>query len=380
MKIGLIGFGTVGRGVYEILKTINDIEVRKIVTNHPQKITDVNKELLSNDINLVVNDDEIDVVIEATGAVDIIDFVIDAIKKKKSFVTSNKELVSKYYNLLTTTANKNDVYFLCEASVAGAIPIIKNLRDIERISNIKRIDGIINGTTNFILTSMLSDNLTFEESLKLAQKKGFAELNPESDIKGFDMLRKIRILSLIGYGCDVAEDDIIVKGIENIKKEDLDLLKSKNFFVKLIAESFMENEKAYISIFPTVLTQNDLLASINYSENAVLIDTNYTSKLVFIGQGAGRFPTANAIVNDVLDIKNKNSYKKYKATKNYKNSAYELKNHYYVRGKIDSSLIEMQLKDDVYITKELNYEEVKDIKDSIKISKEAYNEIRINKK
>ena len=301
MNIAILGYGTVGRGVFEIAHKHTDINVIKIFDKE-EKFDKQYIELFTNDLKKIVENDEIDLVVETLGG---FDFAYNCIKEslnhQKHVVTANKEIVALKIDELLNLAKNNGVNFMFEASVGGGIPIIKNLFAIKRANQILAIKGILNGTTNYILTSV-ENGISFDEALKNAQKLGFAEADPTADLEGFDMMRKIAILSDIAWNTKISLDDIIQKGVTKISNEDYLEAKKNNKVIKFIACATRENDKVIIKVEPTILDKTDILANIKYETNAVVLTTYPNDELVFIGKGAGSLPTASAIISDICDI------------------------------------------------------------------------------
>lgn len=311
-NIGLLGFGTVGQGVVDIINKKSeegilreiDLNVKKILVRDLEKErqVEVPKEKLTLDPNDIVNDEDIDIVVEVTGDVDLsLEVLKKAMKNKKHVVTANKALVSAYFEELSHLAEENGVHFLYESSVAGGIPILKPLKDQIRLNDISKLRGILNGTCNYILTKMTDEGLDYDEVLKEAQKLGYAEADPSSDVEGTDTLRKLRILSTIGLGASITEEDIVSDGIDSLKALDIKLLKEKDRIVKLIGEA-VEVDGGYQAIVqPKALKKDDYFAMVGDAFNSVSIEGNFSGVLNFFGAGAGMHPTANAVLTDVVD-------------------------------------------------------------------------------
>ena len=298
MKIAIIG-----KGVYEIVSKKDDIEVVKILEKE-EKFDKTKIELFTNDIDEIIKNDEIELIVEVLGG---FDFAYNCIKKglqsKKHIVTANKEVVAKSIDELINIAKENNVVFQYEASVGGGIPIIKNLIEITKTSSISEITGILNGTTNFILTK-IKEGMTYKDALKLAQKLGFAESDPTADVEGFDMMRKIAILSDLSWNTKIEIDQINRIGLTSITEEDYKKAKENNLVIKYISYAKKQNDNIEICIKPIFVDANHLLASINNETNAVILKTDPNDELVFIGKGAGSLPTASSIVGDIYNIIN----------------------------------------------------------------------------
>mgnify|MGYP001166144861 CR=1 FL=1 len=304
MKVALLGFGTVGKGVYDIINNeLPDIEIKYVMVKDKAKHQEI-KELLIDDFDIVVQDKEIDVVIEVIGGVDYAyQFVKEALKNKLHVVTANKALISKCYKELEDLAKENNVCLRYEASVGAGIIIIDELKTLAKLNKINKIEGIINGSTNYILSKVFNDNYSLEVALKEAQELGYIEEDPKDDLDGFDLMRKIHILSTIAYEKEIEVDSIERIPFSIITQEDIDSLKKINKMYKYLAKSEYINDKVTIEVKPVVIEINHKYAKINYEENIIDIYGKYHDKQSFIGKGAGRYPTASAVVYDLLKIK-----------------------------------------------------------------------------
>lgn len=311
MKIAILGYGTVGKGVFEIASKLSDIKVVKILDKE-EKFDKQYIELFTNKIENIVNDDEIELVVETLGGYDFAyNCIKNALMNKKHVVTANKEVVALKIDELLDIAKTNNVCFMFEASVGGGIPIIKNLFELKRSNEIKAIRGILNGTTNYILTSV-ANGTSFEDSLKQAQELGFAEANPTADLEGFDMMRKIAILSDIAWNIKISLDDIKHIGVTNISDEDYLNAKNNNKVIKFVASAIKTGNSISLCVKPILLEKSDILANINYETNAVVVSTYPNDELTFIGKGAGSLPTASAIISDIYNIINNRVLMNYK--------------------------------------------------------------------
>ena len=344
INIGLLGFGTVGQGVYKILEekreelSLNlgeEISIKKILVRDLEKKREVEVPLekLTLDPNQIMNDKDIDVLVEVTGDLDLSYRLIQqAFKAGKHVVTANKAVVSAYFEELSQMAEDYGVYFLYEASVAGGVPIIKSLMDQIRLNQIHRVQGILNGTCNYILTRMTEEGLSYEEALKEAQSLGYAEADPTSDVKGLDSMRKLRILSTIALGASIKEEDIICSGIDFITDLDIKLLLKRGRKIKLMGEAKEVPEGYEAIVQPKAVLVENYFAGINGADNSVSIEGNHVGILGFKGPGAGMYPTANAILCDVLDCVLQTQLKKNPLrSRELKNINQDIKSRYYVR-------------------------------------------------
>lgn len=310
VNIGIVGFGTVGSGVFEVInknsKSIarragDEIRVKRICDRKDFENEEVAK-LITRDFNDLIKDEEISVIVETMGGTKpAYDFVKSALLAGKSVCTSNKELVAKYGTELIEIAKENSVSFLFEASVGGGIPIIRPINQALTADKIIEIKGILNGTTNYILTKMAREGADYQSALKEAQDLGYAERNPEADVEGYDSCRKIAILTSLAYGRQVDFEDIYTEGITKITKEDMDYAKALDASVKLIGESRRENGVVYARVAPALISVTHPLYSVNDVFNAIFVKGNMLGDAMFYGRGAGKLPTASAVVADVID-------------------------------------------------------------------------------
>lgn len=310
IKVAILGYGTVGSGVFEILK-----ENSKIITNKAGKEIDIKyvldlrefpgdpcENVLVHDYNIILNDPEVEVVIEVMGGLKpAYDFVKAALEAGKSVCTSNKELVAKYGAELIDIAKKHNRNFLFEAAVGGGIPIIRPLNTHITADKICEITGILNGTTNYILTKMDKEGADFDSTLKQAQVLGYAERNPEADIEGYDAVRKIAILASLAKGKTVNFEEIYTEGISKITAEDFKYAKVMGRSIKLLGKCKNEDDAIVASVAPRMLAPDHPLFNVDGVINGILVRGNMVGDLVFIGSGAGKLPTASAVVSDVVD-------------------------------------------------------------------------------
>ena len=309
-KIAVLGYGTVGSGVVEVLETNKDsitkragreIEVKSVLDlrDFPG---DPIQEKIVHDVDVIINDPEIEVVVEVMGGVEpAFTFVKRALEAGKSVCTSNKALVAAHGPELLEMAKKRNLNFMFEASVGGGIPIIRPLNQSLTADEITKITGILNGTTNYILTKMDKEGSTYEETLKEAQELGYAERNPEADVEGFDACRKIAILTSLAYGSTVKFEEIRTEGITKITTKDFKYAGKLGYVVKLLATSCKENDKVYAITAPFMINSTHPLYNVNDVLNGIYIHGNVIGNVMFFGAGAGKLPTASAVVADVVD-------------------------------------------------------------------------------
>lgn len=311
VSVAIMGHGVVGSGVAEILTT----HKKKLFAGlgeeiYIKKILDLREfpdsplaDRFTKDFEDIINDIEIRVVVEVMGGLNpAYDFVKRCLKAGKSVVTSNKELVAAYGAELLAIAKEENVNFLFEASVGGGIPIIRPMSQCLVANNVDEIAGILNGTTNFILTKMIADGMQFDDALKLAQDLGFAERNPAADIEGHDACRKICILASLAYGKHIYPDSVHTEGITKITLEDVKYAEAFGCVIKLIGKvKRLENGKIDIIVAPMLVPNESQLANIDYEFNGIMVRGDCTGDVVFYGKGAGKLPTASAVVADVVD-------------------------------------------------------------------------------
>lgn len=315
-KIGIIGLGTVGSGVFKTLKNFSNIEIVKISVKNidkPRNIEGLDKSLLTENSMDIVNNPDIDVVVELMGGVNpAYELLTEAIKNGKHIVTANKELLAKHGEDLFTLAEKHNKVILYEAAIAGGIPLIMPIKTILAGNKINKIHAILNGTTNYILTKMDTDGVSYEEVLKEAQELGYAETDPTGDVEGFDAAYKITTLATIAFGKRVKIENVYREGITKIRKEDMAKANELGYKIKLIATATIdEQDRADVRVHPMLVSKNASLAHINYVTNAIEITGNPVGTVVLSGAGAGEFPTASSVVGDILAINseiNKNEY------------------------------------------------------------------------
>ncbi len=312
MYVAVMGFGTVGSGVVELLYKNHHSIVKKSMQDSLdlKYILDIRdfpdspyKDKFVKDFNIILNDPEVQIVVETMGGITFAyDFVKKLLLAGKSVVTSNKELVAeKGFELLTIAKEKN-VNFLFEASVGGGIPIIRPITQCLAANEIDEIAGILNGTTNYILTKMITEDVSFEDALKNAQELGYAEKDPTADVDGHDACRKICILAALCFGKHVYPKDVHTEGIRNISSADVEYAKSWGGVIKLIAAAKkIGDDKISVTVGPAFVQKRSQLASVDDVFNAVLVRGDATGDVVFYGRGAGKMPTASAVVADVID-------------------------------------------------------------------------------
>lgn len=311
ISVAIMGHGTVGSGVAEILTTHKQKLFKAVGEElYVKHILDLREfpdsplaDRFTKNFEDIVNDIEVRVVVEVMGGTNpAYDFVKRCLQAGKSVVTSNKELVAKHGAELLAVAKENNANILFEASVGGGIPIIRPLSQCLVANEVDEIAGILNGTTNFIFGKMINDNMDFSDALKLAQDLGYAERNPEADIEGHDACRKICILASLAFGKHIYPDNVYTKGISEITLDDVKYADSLNYVIKLIGDvKKTEDGKLDILVAPMLLSKECILSDINDVFNGILVKGDCTGDVMFYGKGAGKLPTASAVVADVVD-------------------------------------------------------------------------------
>ena len=310
VNIAVMGYGTVGSGVVEVINTNGDIINQRAADQINIKYVldlrdfpgDPIQEKIVHDVDVIINDPEIRIVVEVMGGVEpAYTFVKSCLEAGKSVVTSNKALVAKHGAELLSIARDRELNFLFEASVGGGIPIIRALNSSLTADKIEEITGILNGTTNYMLSKMFYEGADYADVLKEAQQNGFAEADPTADVEGYDACRKIAILSCLISGQQVDFEDIYTEGITEITKEDMMYAKEMDMTVKLLASSKRHGDHLHAIVAPALLGKEHPLCNVNGVFNAVFVTGNMLGDAMFYGSGAGKLPTASAVVADVVD-------------------------------------------------------------------------------
>ena len=314
IRAALLGLGTVGTGVYKVLKEQKEemlpklgsqIEIKKILVRNLEKAAAKvdNPAVLTNQWEDIVNDPEIDIVIELIGGIEPAkSYILGALNAGKHVVSANKDLIAVYGKELLDAAEANHVDFLFEAAVAGGIPIIRPLKECLAGNHMTEVMGIVNGTTNFILTKMTQEGMEFEDALALATELGYAEADPTADIEGLDAGRKVAILASVAFNSRVVFDDVYIEGITKITSKDIKYAKELGSDIKLlgVANNTEDGIEAYVC--PMLIPSSHPLASVNDSYNAVFVHGDAVENAMFYGRGAGELPTASAVVGDIFEI------------------------------------------------------------------------------
>jgi homoserine dehydrogenase len=349
VKIAILGLGNVGQGVWKILNTnkreimINcgyEIEVAKILVKDPNKERDVEvpEEVLTTNADDIFDDESIKIVIELLGGMEPAkEYMLRAMRCKKHVVTANKLVLATQGEELFKTAEDEGVLFYYEASVGGGIPIIREINESLTANKIETIVGIINGTTNYILTKMTQEGMDFDTALKEAQDKGYAEADPTSDIGGYDTSYKLAIMASLSFGTKIDTNSIYREGIEKIKPEDIEYAKKFGYVIKLLAIGKETNKRLELRVHPTMVPKNHPIANVNDSFNAIFIKGNAVGDLMLYGRGAGDLPTGSAVIGDIISILRNNvdlsmaNTLKNNLSQKQTQSSYETMSAYYIR-------------------------------------------------
>lgn len=311
INVAIMGHGVVGSGVAEILhdhpdrifEKVNDkVNVKYILDLRDFEGLSYSDKFIK-DFNIILNDPDVDIVVEVMGGCTFAyDYVKACLKSGKSVCTSNKELVAKKGAELITIAKDKNVNFLFEASVGGGIPVLRPMVQCLTANQVTEVTGILNGTTNFILTKMINDNMSFEDALRLAQELGYAEKDPTADVEGFDACRKICILAALAFGKHVYPEQVNTEGITKVSLEDVEYAAGFDSVIKLIGKArLLDNGKITANVYPALVSKNHMLSGVTDVFNAIMVRGDEVGDVMFYGRGAGKFPTASAVVADIID-------------------------------------------------------------------------------
>lgn len=313
INIALLGFGTVGSGVAETIKRNSQmmaeqlgcqLKITYVLVRHPDKYKNVpllEGVHLTSSFEEIMADPDIGIVVEVMGGIHPAkEYIFEALNHKMSVVSANKDVVALFGPEIMHTAMENHVNFSCEASVGGGIPILRPLHDSLAANEIDSIVGIVNGTTNFILSSMDEEGVSYSDALRVAQKKGFAEADPTNDVCGYDAARKLAILASIGFRANVTFDDVLVEGIEKISQKDVQYASEMGYAIKLLAVGTRQDNGIALNVYPAFVPRTHPLASVKGSYNAIYVTGNIVDDVMFYGRGAGSLPTASAVMADVI--------------------------------------------------------------------------------
>jgi homoserine dehydrogenase len=331
LTIGLFGFGVVGEGIYQVLQQTPSLNasIKKVCIKHPEKKRNADAGLFTTNYDEILNDPEINLIVELIDDADeAYKIVTTSLKNKKSVVSANKKMIAEHLAELVGLQQEHDVSFLYEAAVCGSIPIIRNLEEYYDNDLLQSISGIVNGSTNYILTK-IGEGLSYKESLLQAQQLGFAESNPKLDVEGFDAVNKLTILLAHAYGVVSKPEDHVRIGITRLQQSDASYAKEKNFEIKLTAQTIkLSNGKVAGFVLPQFVTRDSQLYNVKNEYNGVIIESKLADKQFLYGKGAGRFPTSSAVISDISAL----TYDyRYEYKKISRHEQYVLTNAYFLR-------------------------------------------------
>ncbi|RTL58858.1 MAG: homoserine dehydrogenase [Sphingobacteriales bacterium] len=307
LTIGLFGFGVVGEGLYKVLEKTPSLKatIKKVCIKNPEKKRNAPAELFTTDKNEILFDEEINVIVEVINESEAaFEIVSTAFKNGKAVVSASKKMIAEHLPEILQLQKETGLPFLCEAAACASIPVIRNLEEYYDNDLLHAIKGIINGSTNYILTKMFEDKLDFKQALLQAQQLGFAEADPTLDIDGWDALNKWCILLNHAYGIVASPQQIVFNGIQSIQLSDALVAKEKNYQIKLVAQAQkLQNGKVAAFVLPQFVKQEDHLAFVKNEYNGVVIESGFADKQFFYGKGAGSFPTASAVLSDISALR-----------------------------------------------------------------------------
>lgn len=370
LRIGIFGYGVVGHGLYDVLHQTKGLnaEVARICVKQRDKKRDLPMEFFTFDKNDILNDDSLDVVVELIDNADeAFEIVSTALRKGKAVVSASKKMIAEHLDELLELQRQHNVPFLYEGSACGSIPIIRNLEEYYDNDLLSSLEGICNGTTNYILTKTSEENLSYEDALKQAQQLGFAESNPTLDVKGFDAKFKLVILTLHTFGLVVKPEQIFNFGIQNLSVADSTYAREKGYKIKLIAHTYRTDNKVVSYVVPKFIKNNDLFYDVRNEFNAVQVGAAFSDKQFFMGKGAGSYPTGSAVLSDLAAL----SYNyRYEYKKTSQNGNVPFSNDHdltlYIRYTSEETLNELGVHD---ITERYWSEDLKYVIGKVKLSK-----------
>lgn len=332
LTIGIFGFGVVGEGLYKVLHQTPSLkaQIKKVCIKHPGKKRDAPAELFTVSKDELLFDKDINVIVEVIDDPDAaFDIVTTALQNGKAVISASKKMIADHLEEILELQKETGLPFLYEAAACASIPVIRNLEEYYDNDLLHSIKGIINGSTNFILSKMFEDRLDFKEALMLAQQLGFAESNPSLDVEGYDAVNKWSILLNHAYGIVERPENILFSGIQNIVSSDAMVAKEKQVDIKLVAQAKkLKNGKVAAFVLPQFIKHDDALSFVKYQYNGVVIESGFADKQFFYGKGAGSFPTASAVLSDLSALRY--DYK-YEYKKLYHHQPNELTNDFYVK-------------------------------------------------
>jgi len=332
LQIGLFGFGVVGEGIYKVLQQTPSLSasIKKVCIKHPDKERNAPASLFTTSYEEILNDTEIDLIVELIDdAKEAFKIVSTALKNKISVVSANKKMIAEHLATLIQLQNENGVSFLYEAAVCGSIPIIRNLEEYYDNDLLQSVCGIVNGSTNYILTKIIDEGLSYKDALQKAQQLGFAESNPALDVEGLDPRNKLTILLAHAYGIISRPEELLHLGITRLHTTDTRFAEEKGYQLKLTAQAYkLSNGKVAAFVLPQFVKPESQLVTVKNEYNGVIIESKLADKQFLYGKGAGRFPTSSAVISDISAL----SYDyKYEYKKLNRKEKYTLTNNYYLK-------------------------------------------------
>lgn len=373
LNVALLGLGTVGSGVVKIIEenreqikeTMNkDINIRHILVRDKSRSRPINvsKYHLTEDIDEILKDDSIDIVVEVMGGIEpTVDWLKSALSEKKHVITANKDLLAVHLNVLEELAQKNDVALKYEASVAGGIPIVNAINNGLNANNISKFMGILNGTSNFILSKMTQEETSFKDALDEAQRLGFAEADPTDDVEGIDAARKVVITSYLSFNQVINLADVDRHGISDVELSDIKVADELGYKIKLIGKGTYENSQVQASVAPTLINKAHQLASVEDEFNAIYVIGDAVGETMFYGKGAGSLATGSAVVSDLLNV-----------TLNFETNLHTLPPHFELKTAEtkemmdDEDTISFKDKESYYLVVQTDGEEINKVETQIK--------------
>ena len=373
LNVALLGLGTVGSGVVKIIEenreqikeTMNkDINIRHILVRDKSRSRPINvsKYHLTEDIDEILKDDSIDIVVEVMGGIEpTVDWLKSALSEKKHVITANKDLLAVHLNVLEELAQKNDVALKYEASVAGGIPIVNAINNGLNANNISKFMGILNGTSNFILSKMTQEETSFKDALDEAQRLGFAEADPTDDVEGIDAARKVVITSYLSFNQVINLADVDRHGISDVELSDIKVADELGYKIKLIGKGTFENSQVQASVAPTLINKAHQLASVEDEFNAIYVIGDAVGETMFYGKGAGSLATGSAVVSDLLNV-----------TLNFETNLHTLPPHFELKTAEtkemmdDDDTISLKDKESYYLVVQTDGEEINKVETQIK--------------
>jgi len=332
LTIGLFGFGVVGEGIYQVLQQTPSLQasIKKICIKHADKKRNAPAELFTTSYNDLLNDANINVIVELIDDADeAYKIVTAALRNGKAVVSANKKLIAEHLTELIALQEKHNVSFLYEAAVCGSVPIIRNLEEYYDNDLLQSVYGIVNGSTNFILTRIAAQGLSYREALQEAQQLGFAESNPQLDVSGRDAVNKLTILLAHAYGIKTKPDQLLYKGIDHLQAADIEYAREKGYKIKLVAQAVKAAPNRIAAfVLPQFVTADNQLFSVNNEYNGVTLESKLADRQFLYGKGAGRFPTSSAVISDLSALRYQYRYE-YKKINSV--VAHTLTNDYYLK-------------------------------------------------